>query len=1202
MVKKHLLKLILSLLIMTLFILAFSIDSKVKAEWFTYGDNIEYSKNGDNTIRIEYIIDKNIETLVIPEQIDGMNVVELGDSLFEDCINLKSITLPKYLERLEGEVFRNCQSLEVINFPANVYWIVDEGYSFVGCEKLREINVDENNKYFKSENGFLIEDEHQVHSGATNINDMTIITYPKGIEMAEIPDYVTKIGNYAFCGYDKIRNLKLSSNILAIGGEAFCECENLTSIDMSDCTFIGQYAFQLCTNLTKINLGNKLEYIGQGAFCYCEKLTNIKIPNSVTYIGYSAFEGCTSLKSIFIPKSVTEIEDVSAFAYCNDLTLYVEKDSYAETFAQENNLRYKYVDEYVDEEIETSIPEQKGDFYSTGKPFTGEYGYFYKDSYFDNDATTYNHNLATMSLCLAFSAYNATEDNSYINEDVNVKNLLKACGFTNYEQKNYNQKPTTDSIACAIASKSLEDSTLIAVAVRGGGYEAEWSSNMKAGTTGDHQGFDEASEKVYNYLMDYISNKSITGNVKIWITGFSRAGAVSNLLAAKLDRRSKNDTVTYNNKSVYAYCFATPAGAANINSPHDKMYKNIFSIINYHDPVPLVAPYYWDFDRYGITKVLPFSEGFANASEYENNMIKRLKNMGYTYEINDFKNVKAGPTIGYAVGYNVANAITGNDKGSMGTFLRKLISAMKGSNLLSTRENFVKNGMQEDLQNKFRDGSIDIKTEGVGILLSIIDRVAINKDISATAIKNKDILAIAHAEQAYYIAWMQSMDDNYVKNAKASFANYYRGIEVNCPVDVIVYDSNNKIVASIINEVPQEIEGSSIISSVDFDGQKVIYLPMDSEYRVETKARENCQTTYTIKEYGGTNFNVKRVINYNEIEMKKNEVLTSTVESYSEEDTENNFETGSTLDYIVKKSGKEIKKDVDISGNEIKEYIIKVEHKQNQGTATGGGIYTIGDFCQVTANNKEDYDFDGWYVEGKKVSNDRTYRFAVKTNTTLEAKFKVCTHSKTSNKVITKATLNKNGKIAYKCTICGKNLSTTIYYSKTISLSKTKFTYNKKVQKPAISVKDSNNKVLKEGTDYTVEYSNKKSKNVGQYQVTIIFKGNYSGTKKLKYTINPKGTSLKKLKKGKKSFKVTWKAQKTQTTGYEIQYATNKSFTSGKKTVNIKSNKTTSKKVTGLKKNKKYYVRIRTYKTVKIDGKNVKMYSGWSKVLNIKTK
>ena len=139
---------------------------------------------------------------------------------------------------------------------------------------------------------------------------------------------------------------------------------------------------------------------------------------------------------------------------------------------------------------------------------------------------------------------------------------------------------------------------------------------------------------------------------------------------------------------------------------------------------------------------------------------------------------------------------------------------------------------------------------------------------------------------------------------------------------------------------------------------------------------------------------------------------------------------------------------------------------------------------------------------------------------------------------------------------------------------------------------------MKSGTDYTVAYSNKNSKKVGQYTVTITFKGNYTGTKKLTYKINPKGVSLKKLTKGSKQFKATWGKNTTETTGYQIEYSTNKNFKSGNKKVTIKKNKTTSTTVKKLKKNKKYYVRIRTYKTV--SGK--KYYSGWSKVLNVKTK
>ena len=128
----------------------------------------------------------------------------------------------------------------------------------------------------------------------------------------------------------------------------------------------------------------------------------------------------------------------------------------------------------------------------------------------------------------------------------------------------------------------------------------------------------------------------------------------------------------------------------------------------------------------------------------------------------------------------------------------------------------------------------------------------------------------------------------------------------------------------------------------------------------------------------------------------------------------------------------------------------------------------------------------------------------------------------TSKEVVTpkviKATLSKDGSIVktieQKCTACDKVLSkkdntTPIAYPKEITLSKNKFTYNKKVQKPTVKVVGSDGKEIS-SSNYNISYSNKNSKNVGEYTITITFKGNYEETKSFTYTINPKGTSLSK--------------------------------------------------------------------------------------------
>lgn len=166
--------------------------------------------------------------------------------------------------------------------------------------------------------------------------------------------------------------------------------------------------------------------------------------------------------------------------------------------------------------------------------------------------------------------------------------------------------------------------------------------------------------------------------------------------------------------------------------------------------------------------------------------------------------------------------------------------------------------------------------------------------------------------------------------------------------------------------------------------------------------------------------------------------------------------------------------------------------------------------------------------------------------------------------------------------------------------STTSYTYNGKVKTPTVIVKDSKGKTLKKNTDYTVSYA-KGRKNVGKYAVKITFKGKYSGTKTLYFTIKPKATRISKVTAGSKKFTVKWKKQATQTTGYQIQYSTSSKFSKAK-TVKVGKNSTTSKTISKLTAKKKYYVRVRTYKTVKINSKATKIYSSWSKTKYVTTK
>ena len=204
------------------------------------------------------------------------------------------------------------------------------------------------------------------------------------------------------------------------------------------------------------------------------------------------------------------------------------------------------------------------------------------------------------------------------------------------------------------------------------------------------------------------------------------------------------------------------------------------------------------------------------------------------------------------------------------------------------------------------------------------------------------------------------------------------------------------------------------------------------------------------------------------------------------------------------------------------------------------------------------------------LSGDKTYYVRVRSYTNVNGKVYYGAWSdiksiKTANNDITKATVS--------------GISTKAFTGKAITQN--------------VTVKVGNT-VLKNGTDYTVSYSN--NKKVGKATVKITGKGKYGGVITKTFKINPAKQEIQKLTAKSKAFFVDW-AQKGSATGYEIQYATNSKFTGAKK-VAITNNKTDKTTVSKLSGNKKYYVRVRSYTTVG----GTKYYSAWSAVKNVTTK
>ncbi|MBK4109170.1 VWA domain-containing protein [Lactococcus petauri] len=246
--------------------------------------------------------------------------------------------------------------------------------------------------------------------------------------------------------------------------------------------------------------------------------------------------------------------------------------------------------------------------------------YHYSDSYFEQSAYAYRQEknrpydprLATMSLNLELAAWSSIQEKNYLLKNRNAKNLLEEIGFEKFKaNQHFQERPSTDSIGAVIAQKKLtvkeEDYTLIALAIRGGGYEAEWASNLTLGRSGEHQGFREASEKALTFLDQYLKEHKVTGKVKLWINGYSRAAAVTNLTAGALNKGRKLASGELKAEDMYAFCFEAPAGTLKGTGNREGRHDNIVNVINVNDVVTKVGPevYPFEFTRYGQDSSLP---------------------------------------------------------------------------------------------------------------------------------------------------------------------------------------------------------------------------------------------------------------------------------------------------------------------------------------------------------------------------------------------------------------------------------------------------------------------------------------------------------------------------------------------------------------------------------------------------------------------
>ncbi len=257
--------------------------------------------------------------------------------------------------------------------------------------------------------------------------------------------------------------------------------------------------------------------------------------------------------------------------------------------------------------------------------------FYYSDGLFYSDPATYNDHLATTTWVMAFAGtylrkFETADANGniYYNKHAGARQFMADIGCPDqniYVNDSMVNKPGTDSIGVTIASKELAKTgdvktgdILIPITVRGGGYEAEWASNVTLGPSGEAEGFARAATNVVaevdKYIKKYgLEDKVQEGKVKFWVTGFSRAGATANITSKRLiEKYADGSGAAGKNNQVFAYpCEAAKGGVDSAQTLDDEKYFSIHNLINKADVVPLVGSTEMGFKRYGVDHYLPGS-------------------------------------------------------------------------------------------------------------------------------------------------------------------------------------------------------------------------------------------------------------------------------------------------------------------------------------------------------------------------------------------------------------------------------------------------------------------------------------------------------------------------------------------------------------------------------------------------------------------
>ncbi|MBR0137956.1 MAG: hypothetical protein IJM15_06055, partial [Erysipelotrichaceae bacterium] len=533
----------------------------------------------------------------------------------------------------------------------------------------------------------------------------------------------------------------------------------------------------------------------------------------------------------------------------------------------------------------------------------GKWDFEYNDQWFGHSAQQYDHRLARVSLGMAISAFRPNLDpDGKENPASHLQMFLSKCKFENLRTDDYDKEPSLYTVASVIGSKHLQDEqgdyVLIAVGVCGGGYKDEAMSNFSMSDGDIHLGFYSAASAMYDRVFGYIAQNQLSGKrFKIWISGYSRAAAVGNVLSKLLV-----DSDIFDTDTVFNYNFATPRTTKN---PQEGSYPNIYNICGKMDPVSQVTFADWGYDRFGTTLYTPAQQ---TDSDYNVKVASANTVHKAATGVDFFNNVEWDTRLRVILNYILK--IIPNQKVYTEHMMDIIIKMWDDKRISNIMTCLMEIAGDEALINESNEKEAN---RLLTYILYTVYGYMTHSDVESKY-RSEDATAVANLTREHtpevYISWLFSNDDP--SKIYSNSVNYLR-IVVDGDVDVAITSAVDhelykcmKSDGMLTDEF--ELDGKNITKMQGFvpdvfmertNGQHIIILPKDMEYSIIIKS--NKQQTVEVHaialKVGYTNDNLNKS-HYAEMKTGDCDILFSSESNDIDIEGYSSFVEGDTFDLV----------------------------------------------------------------------------------------------------------------------------------------------------------------------------------------------------------------------------------------------------------------------------------------------------------------